>query len=281
MSKWSEVTYSMLQEDKYNGLLPSVIGTWSAAHEAFAQHLTLACMKLDYKFETHPLLGSPGYFALFLMCPHGVSWIQHMSITSGEWMQGVYMASSLLDGMVNQCKQHVPKSKGTPALPSGTTMVEQSKWSPGVPNQPQGWPGAHPSLSSPPSVIEQLIDVCPGLASVRRPCPEAKPIDECDDEGLCNGCHSTEPEALTSLIPHINDVHKWSREKIAAWLDIIAIDDPDVDLTIRPKPKKETVNEQPSIGPSEEQKQAIVQAYGSVTLDGISSPGTEVEEYIY
>lgn len=100
-----------------------------------------------------------------------------------------------------------------------------------------------------PGILGGLMSICPGLVTVCRPCPE---------------CHTAQG-ALSSMIPHINDVHQWSREKIASWLDIIS-DDPDVDLTIQPK-KKETKREQPSISASEiDIAEAL--GYGNVTLSG-------------
>lgn len=89
------------------------------------------------------------------------------------------------------------------------------------------------------TILSELMSICPGLASVSRPCPG------------CNGVpgYDERPVPLAYLIQHVNDVHTWSREKIAEWLDIIALDDPDVDLTIKPKEK----HEQPSIGPGSEE----------------------------
>lgn len=98
--------------------------------------------------------------------------------------------------------------------------------------------------SSTASIFHQLAAVCPALNTVQRPCPE--PL--CENQGY-------KDQTLGALIPHINDDHNWSREKIADWLDIIALD-PDVDLTI--KPKKEVANAQPSIGPSKQEEIAAL-----------------------
>lgn len=107
-----------------------------------------------------------------------------------------------------------------------------------------------------PSILEQLNEVCPALMTVKRWCPEC-------GEAYRNAGVDAEP--LGNLIPHINDVHRWSREKIADWLDIVGTD-PDVDLTIKP-PRQEENNAQPSIGPGQ---QAEIEAlgYGTVTLGG-------------
>ena len=63
------------------------------------------------------------------------------------------------------------------------------------------------------------MSICPGLADVYRACPQP----DCPCVGY-----------LTALIPHINDNHHWSREKIADWCDIIN-EDPEVDLSIKKK----------------------------------------------
>lgn len=99
------------------------------------------------------------------------------------------------------------------------------------------------------SILTELLSICPGLGSVQRPCPDTSCAE-----------YSGHPILLPNLIQHVNDRHQWSREKIAEWLDIIAIEDPTVDLTIKPKEKK---SEQPSIGPSAEE---VTKLYGNLAL---------------
>jgi len=101
------------------------------------------------------------------------------------------------------------------------------------------------------SIVSELLSICPGLGKVQRPCPECKAA----------------PGYLTALIPHVNDAHQWSREKIAEWLDIIALDDPTVDFTIQPKKEK---HEYPSVGPDSEKAAKTILGYGTVTLEGKS-----------
>ncbi len=103
------------------------------------------------------------------------------------------------------------------------------------------------------SILTTLIAICPGLANIKRPCPDCKNVPGYDDR----------PTELCYLIQHLNDSHMWSRTKIAEWLDIIALDDPNVDLTIKPKEK----NEQPSIGPSSEEVATIYGIYDELTVD--------------
>ena len=62
--------------------------------------------------------------------------------------------------------------------------------------------------------VETLVGVCPGMCN-RVKCPE---MDR------------PEPMHVSTAVIHLNDHHKWSRERIADWLDTL-----DIDLTIRPK----------------------------------------------
>lgn len=71
--------------------------------------------------------------------------------------------------------------------------------------------------SSGNSVIDQLIQLVPELASATAKCPACP----------------TAKGPVTSLIPHINDDHKWTRGQIADWLETL-----DVDLTVKPKKKE-------------------------------------------
>lgn len=67
------------------------------------------------------------------------------------------------------------------------------------------------------SVVSQLAGIVPAVTTHFEQCP---------------GC-GHETGNLASLIPHINDHHKWSRERIADWLDSL-----DVDLTVKPIDKE-------------------------------------------
>ena len=71
------------------------------------------------------------------------------------------------------------------------------------------------------SVVGQLSDICPTLTAFAVACPE---------------CQGTGFGPLSNLIPHINDHHKWSRERIADWLETL-----DVDLTVKPIEKEPEV----------------------------------------
>lgn len=110
----------------------------------------------------------------------------------------------------------------------------------------------------PMGILDQLRQICPALDTVVKVCPHCKNYTG----------------SLGALIPHINDLHAWSREKIADWLDVISIDNPDIDLTIHPK--KEEADEQPSISASQQEDNAAL-GYGPVTLGS----GIIEQEYEY
>lgn len=85
-----------------------------------------------------------------------------------------------------------------------------------VPYQgPSAWPSswnAGPAVPPGPTIFAQLLRSCPSLGDYAAVCPE------CPDSML----------PLGGLVQHINDTHKWPREKIADWLETL-----DVDLTIQ------------------------------------------------
>ena len=62
-------------------------------------------------------------------------------------------------------------------------------------------------------VLRELTQVCPALATDEFKCPECMYL-----------------AVLGGIIPHLNDVHVWSRDAIADWLESL-----DVDLTIQKK----------------------------------------------
>lgn len=68
------------------------------------------------------------------------------------------------------------------------------------------------------SVVNELAKLCPAIKTTNTTCPDCK-----------------QGGTIANLIPHINDHHKWSREKIADWLETL-----DVDLTLKPVQKELT-----------------------------------------
>lgn len=76
-------------------------------------------------------------------------------------------------------------------------------------------------------VVNALAAVCPAVSDSYLVCPGtnevvvsvAGDIFPCLVQG-----------SLSTLIPHLNDTHCWTREKIADWLETLPLD-----LTIRPK----------------------------------------------
>ena len=83
-----------------------------------------------------------------------------------------------------------------------------------TPYKPPVWERMRELL--PPESIKTVVE-CPGEEVWGYPV---------EDEEAEEGCGWT--DSVWSMIQHLNDDHKWSRERIADWLDTL-----DVDLTFR------------------------------------------------
>ncbi|HET9118502.1 MAG TPA: hypothetical protein VFN75_10605 [Pseudonocardiaceae bacterium] len=70
------------------------------------------------------------------------------------------------------------------------------------------------SLSDAPTVVDELTQLFPALTDNATVCPAV---------GACG------PYRLDHVIQHLNDQHRWARERIADWLDTL-----DIDLTMQP-----------------------------------------------
>lgn len=85
------------------------------------------------------------------------------------------------------------------------------------------WKDTTPKVYTPP-VWERMREILPQESlKTLVPCPGGEvwgyPVqDEEKDEG-CGW-----EDSVWSMIPHLNDDHKWSRERIADWLDTLDID---------------------------------------------------------
>ena len=75
-------------------------------------------------------------------------------------------------------------------------------------NNAQTTPTAKPQLS----VQATLQALLPALNQIHHSCPDK----ECEFSRL--------PRDLTDTIIHLNDIHKWPRERIADWLDTLDVD---------------------------------------------------------
>ena len=78
------------------------------------------------------------------------------------------------------------------------------------------------------SVVKELAALVPALTLQWVACPTPDPILVAN-----KGKPACRPCKISVMVLHLNDVHGWSREKIADWLESI----PDLDLTIKPKEK--------------------------------------------
>lgn len=89
-----------------------------------------------------------------------------------------------------------------------------------VPDKPKLW--AAP-LSNGSSVMSGLTKLFPALMTVNKSCPS----EICKNTSWGKASHP-----LSDVIIHLNDHHRWPREKVADWLEVISTDNPDINLTI-------------------------------------------------
>ena len=63
-----------------------------------------------------------------------------------------------------------------------------------------------PESPTPNPTIEALANLAPALVVKRVMCPAP-------------ACQIVIPQTLAAMIPHLNDLHQWTRERIADWLE--------------------------------------------------------------
>lgn len=177
---------------------------------------------VSFESETHPR-------GVTFQCPHGVIYEETLyDAMMADCLDAKGIADQCLRRATDFCETNQKPSEYVVAGVGGWTTVEivgdlTITWSAGswsttgtqwVPISPSG------------GIYNQLLKVCPSLATFESKCP------------ACRGTRkfNPEPQNLGNLIPHLNDSHKWTREHIANWLDSLE----DVDLTIRRE--RETVD---------------------------------------
>ncbi len=75
--------------------------------------------------------------------------------------------------------------------------------------------GTVPTLAAAYAVLDTLTDLFPALKTTKRSCPAP----------FSPKCPSPPAKlALDRLVIHLNDDHKWSRERIADWLETLPVD---------------------------------------------------------
>lgn len=100
---------------------------------------------------------------------------------------------------------------------NGSSMVTQGQDVRDLFKQEDAW-GPGGAAAGDASRANELLPLVPGLKGREFPCPASMfYMPSCIHSG-----------ALWGLIQHVNDVHKWTRERIADWLDTLE----DVDLTV-------------------------------------------------
>jgi hypothetical protein len=73
-------------------------------------------------------------------------------------------------------------------------------------------------MSDTESLLAEMVRLIPALEKFTVTCPvvpfsEGFPLSNC-----------AYPDFLSDIIIHLNDEHKWSRERIADWLDTLPVD---------------------------------------------------------
>ena len=85
-----------------------------------------------------------------------------------------------------------------------------------VPSALSGYSAAKPKAKLPSALVE-LKSIVPELEL---------------SIALCPACVLSHPQRLYAVIAHLNDHHKWTRERIADWLEALPLD-----LTLKPLSK--------------------------------------------
>lgn len=141
-------------------------------------------------------------------CHHGHVYIQTASYQLVEQAPPEYLANEVLRAFHNECKAGHPSAlKPGAFIPPTWMMSKYAKFTPAA------------SQASPANaVVDGLAEIIPGIGDAVEACPD----DECitPDRNI----------PIAVLIVHLNDVHRWTRERIADWLDSL-----DIDLTIQRK----------------------------------------------
>lgn len=94
------------------------------------------------------------------------------------------------------------------------------------------WDGVTEFYARAPSRLSEMLDNGEVLYSTEAPCPAR------GCPGV-EGPHYQDPELATSVMMHLNDYHRWSREAIAEWVETI-----ENSLESKPEPFKDKVQEE-------------------------------------
>lgn len=148
-------------------------------------------------------------------CPHGGTAVEMVSKQMVEYASPPpeYLAEDLARRMDHMCKsshenfypsyQNEPmhyygqKSAGPYAIPPYYPQ-------PAMPAMNAGDPSSHPTVAA-------LIKIVPALKTAKGSCPE---------------CPRDQNTFVANVIVHLNDHHRWTREQIADWLDLLDIELP-------------------------------------------------------
>lgn len=150
-------------------------------------------------------------------CSHGTHYAEQIT---GKTILFAQNPEALVKALVSRLPLACPEEHEPAPIIDYVSQLWDSAQFTVIPAHYVTWGGGFTSYSGygSNSVVSGLAKLVPAISGEAFPCP----VDECAQRSI-----------ISSLIPHINDLHKWSREAIADWLDSL-----DVDLTIRPVDKE-------------------------------------------
>lgn len=165
----------------------------------------------------------PFSLSYFVYCPHGKNYERLVSLDylTYSFTDVTMLADLIFREMVNQCLiDHLDTAEkpsygltlgDIPSFPSPFSIAFSIAGSP------------VPGFTETDKIVSDLTKLVPALKDFKTKCPWC----------TCNNIACmTLP--IPSIVMHLNDIHKWTREQIADWLDTL-----DVDLTIKPVEKLE------------------------------------------
>lgn len=181
----------------------------------FGSALTGAANKIGWNGTVTPSVHQFAYLLEF-DCSHGTHYTEQIT---DKTILFALNPEALVDALVSRLPLACPEEHEPAPVIDYVSQLWDSAQFTVIPMQYVTW-GSFNSYSGfgSNSIVSGLAKLVPAISGDAFPCP----MDECS-------MRST----ISSLIPHINDTHKWSREAIADWLDSL-----DVDLTIRPVDKE-------------------------------------------
>lgn len=176
-----------------------------------------------------------------LTCSHGMGCTEFIS---GQLVLFAQQPSVIADLIISHARQACQEAHE----PAPVIDYAENAWKYAyltVPSTFYGWNsyGGNP-------VVDGLSKLVPSIATELVACP------------ACIGVEAP----IATVIPHINDTHRWTREQIADWLETL-----NIDLTIRPQDKTEEIPDAPDNPPGQGSVAISGATYSFVIYDDIIS----------